>query len=153
MIAYLVEGAVTVVFGVLCFFFMPDTPALATFLTAEEREWALRRMQRDASGSTTVDVDNEKFDWAWVTMALKAPQMYLCAAIWFFLLISLYVRPATLAARTGAADPRARFPELLALPALHHLRDGLHLYHRATLDRSAKHGGLCYGHTDGVLLG
>ncbi|KXX82963.1 High-affinity nicotinic acid transporter [Madurella mycetomatis] len=87
---FFVEGAVTVVFGILCFFFMPDTPALATFLTAEEKEWALRRMQKDASGSTTVDVDNEKFDWGWVMMALKAPQMYLCAAIWFFLLISLY---------------------------------------------------------------
>jgi MFS family permease len=86
-----VEGAATVVFGILCFIFMPDTPALAKFLTAEEREWALQRMQNDASGSTAVTVDDEKLDWGWVKMAVKAPQTYLCAAIWFFVLVPLYV--------------------------------------------------------------
>jgi hypothetical protein len=70
---------------------MPDTPALARFLTDEEREWALRRMRIDASGSTNIDVDQEEFDWFWFKMAVKAPQMYFCAAIWFFLLVPLYV--------------------------------------------------------------
>ncbi|KAK3994184.1 putative transporter [Cladorrhinum sp. PSN332] len=87
---FFVEGAVTVVFGIVCFFFMPDTPGMARFLTDEEREWALKRMRIDASGSTTLDVDNEEFDWYWVWMTLKSPQMYLCAAIWFFLLVPLY---------------------------------------------------------------
>ena len=87
----LVEGTATVFFGIICFFFMPDTPAMAKFLNDEERDWALRRMRMDASGSTAVDVDNEEFDWYWVKMALKAPQTYLCAAIWFFLLVPLYV--------------------------------------------------------------
>jgi len=71
---------------------MPDTPAAARFLTDEEKEWALRRMRLDASGSTTMDVDQQEFDWHWVWMALKAPQTYLCAFIWFFLLVPLYVR-------------------------------------------------------------
>ncbi|KAF2260285.1 MFS transporter-like protein [Lojkania enalia] len=87
---FFVEGAVTVVFGIICFFFMPDTPAAARFLTDEEKEWALERMRLDASGSTTVDVDQEKFDWYWFWMALRAPQTYFCAFIWFFLLIPLY---------------------------------------------------------------
>lgn len=81
----------TVVFGVVCFFFMPDTPALARFLTDEEKEWALKRMRIDASGSTALDVDEERFDRGWMMMALKAPQMWFCAAIWFFLLVPLYV--------------------------------------------------------------
>lgn len=85
---FVVEGAVTVVFGVICFFFMPDTPATARFLSAEEKEWALRRMRLDAHGSTQVDVDEEKFDWYWVKMALKAPQTYFNGFIWFFLLVS-----------------------------------------------------------------
>lgn len=79
------------IFGVVCFFFMPDTPASAKFLTDEERDWALRRMRIDASGSTSIDVDQEEFDWYWVKMAVKAPQTYFCAAIWFFLLVPLYV--------------------------------------------------------------
>ncbi|KAJ5064542.1 major facilitator superfamily domain-containing protein [Bipolaris maydis] len=87
---WLVEGAATVVFGIVCFFFMPDTPAAAHFLTDEEKEWALRRMRIDAGGSTDVDVDDEEFSWYWVKMALLAPQTYLSAFIWFFLLVPLY---------------------------------------------------------------
>ncbi|KAK4227808.1 MFS transporter-like protein [Podospora fimiseda] len=87
---FFVEGAATVVFGIVCFFFMPDTPGMARFLTEEEREWALKRMRIDASGSTSLDVDDEEFDWCWVWMAIKSPQMWLCAGIWFFLLVPLY---------------------------------------------------------------
>lgn len=74
---------------------MPDTPAMAKFLTDEEKIWALKRMRLDASGSTAIDVDEEKFDWRWARMALRAPQMYFCAAIWFFLLVPLYVGVST----------------------------------------------------------
>ncbi|KAI4613727.1 hypothetical protein J4E83_007328 [Alternaria metachromatica] len=88
---FFIEGAITVLFGIVCFFFMPDTPAAAGFLSDEEKEWALRRMRLDAGGSTEVDVDDEKFSWYWVKMALKAPQTYLSAFIWFFLLVPLYV--------------------------------------------------------------
>ncbi|KAF2868256.1 MFS transporter-like protein [Massariosphaeria phaeospora] len=87
---FFIEGAITVVFGIICFFFMPDTPAAARFLTAEEKDWALRRMRLDASGATDIDVDEEKLDWYWVKMALKTPQVYLCGFLWFFLLVPLY---------------------------------------------------------------
>ena len=79
----------TVVFGIICYFFMPDTPATARFLNDEEKGWALRRMRLDAHGATNIDVDEEKFDWFWVKMALKAPQTYFNGFIWFFLLVSL----------------------------------------------------------------
>ncbi|CAN9433540.1 unnamed protein product [Alternaria alternata] len=91
------EGAITVVFGIICFFFMPDTPAAAGFLSDEEKEWALRRMRLDAGGSTEVDVEDEKFSWYWVRMALKAPQTYLSAFIWFFLLSFSLFLPSIIA--------------------------------------------------------
>jgi MFS family permease len=88
----LVEGAMTVVFGITCFFFMPDTPAAAGFLTDEEKEWALVRMRIDAGGSATAAaVEDEEFSWYWVKMALMSPQTYFCSFIWFFLLVPLYV--------------------------------------------------------------
>jgi hypothetical protein len=91
---WLVEGAMTIVFGIICFFFMPDTPAAAGFLTDEEKEWALLRMRLDAGGSTTATaVEDEKFSWYLAKMALKAPQTYFCSFIWFFLLVPLYVGP------------------------------------------------------------
>ncbi|KAF1846006.1 MFS general substrate transporter [Cucurbitaria berberidis CBS 394.84] len=88
---FFIEGAVTVVFGIVCFFFMPDTPAAAHFLNDEEKEWALRRMRLDAHGSSAVvAVDDERFSWYWMKMALTAPQTYFCSIIWFFLLVPLY---------------------------------------------------------------
>ncbi|KAI7914558.1 hypothetical protein M0657_009419 [Pyricularia oryzae] len=87
---FFIEGAMTVVFGMVCFFFMPNTPGDSRFLTPEEREQALRRMREDASGSSTIDVDDEKFNWHWVKMALMAPQTYLLSLLWFFLLVPLY---------------------------------------------------------------
>ncbi|KAH7072659.1 major facilitator superfamily domain-containing protein [Paraphoma chrysanthemicola] len=88
---FFIEGAMTVVFGIICYFFMPDTPAAAGFLSDEEKEWALLRMRIDAGGSTTAAaVDDEKFSWYWMKMALKSPQTYFCSFIWFFLLVPLY---------------------------------------------------------------
>ncbi|KAH7402102.1 major facilitator superfamily domain-containing protein [Phaeosphaeria sp. MPI-PUGE-AT-0046c] len=91
---FFIEGAMTVVFGIICFFFMPDTPAAAGFLTDEEKEWALLRMRIDAGGATTTTaVEEEKFSWHLAKTALLAPQTYFCSFIWFFLLVPLYVRP------------------------------------------------------------
>lgn len=87
-----VEGIMTTIFGIICFFFMPHTPADAKFLTEEERIAAMSRLKQDAHGATDIeDVNEEKFDWYWVRMALKAPQTWLSSLIWFFVLIPLYV--------------------------------------------------------------
>ncbi|KAJ0123990.1 major facilitator superfamily transporter [Diaporthe amygdali] len=79
------------IFGIICFFFMPHTPADAKFLTEEERLAAMARLKEDAHGATSVaDVNEERFDWHWVKMAFKAPQTWLSSLIWFFLLVPLY---------------------------------------------------------------
>lgn len=83
------------IFGVVCFFMMPHTPAQARFLTEDERTVAMERMMIDSHGATTVeDVNEESFQWHWVKMALLAPQTMFCALAWFFLLVPLYVHPA-----------------------------------------------------------
>ncbi|KAI1432917.1 MFS transporter-like protein [Xylaria sp. CBS 124048] len=88
---FFVEGAVTALFGILCFFFMPHTPADAKFLTEEERALAMSRMRLDSHGATIEeDVNQEKFDWHWVRMAFVAPQLWFSSLIWFFLLIPVY---------------------------------------------------------------
>ncbi|KAJ4982846.1 hypothetical protein SVAN01_11666 [Stagonosporopsis vannaccii] len=113
---FFIEGAATVVFGMTCFFFMPDTPATARFLTEEEKNWALRRMRLDAHGSTTVDVDEEKFDWYWVKMALKAPQTYFNGFIWFFLLIPLYSFSLFLPSIVAGMGYHSTTAQLLTVP-------------------------------------
>ncbi|KAF3012237.1 hypothetical protein E8E14_010581 [Neopestalotiopsis sp. 37M] len=88
---FFIEGIITTLFGIICFFTMPHTPMDAKFLTDEERKRALSRLQLDSHGAATSgDVNEEHFDWHWVRMAFKAPQLWFCCFIWFFLLISLY---------------------------------------------------------------
>lgn len=92
MTVCIVEGIITVLYGIVCFFVMPSTPAESKFLTEEEREVALHRMKMDAHGATNVeDVNEEHFNWHWVKMAVFAPQTLLCSLAWFFLLVPLYV--------------------------------------------------------------
>ncbi len=51
----------------------------------------MQRMKADAHGAVTEeDVNDEKFNWGWVKMALLAPQTWFCAITWFFLLIPMY---------------------------------------------------------------
>ncbi|KAH9226677.1 hypothetical protein K456DRAFT_1754766 [Colletotrichum gloeosporioides 23] len=88
---FFIEGIITTVFGITCFFFMPSTPADARFLTPEERKQAMKRLREDSHGATNVeDVNDEHFSWHWVRMAMLAPQTYFCALAWIFLLIPLY---------------------------------------------------------------
>ena len=62
---------VTVLFGILTTFFLPNTPGDAKFLSEEERLGAMRRMKLDAHGATaTSDVAAEKFSWDQVRLAL-----------------------------------------------------------------------------------
>ncbi|KAI3392297.1 hypothetical protein diail_5905 [Diaporthe ilicicola] len=63
---FFIEGIITTIFGIICFFFMPHTPADAKFLTEEERALAMARLKEDAHGATSVsDVNEERFDWHW----------------------------------------------------------------------------------------
>ncbi|KAH6660790.1 major facilitator superfamily domain-containing protein [Truncatella angustata] len=89
---FFIEGIITTLFGIICFFTMPHTPAEAKFLTEEESARALTRLRLDNHGAAeTGDVNQEHFDWHWVKMAFRAPQLWFCCLIWFFLLIPLYV--------------------------------------------------------------
>ncbi|KAH8894339.1 MFS general substrate transporter [Thozetella sp. PMI_491] len=112
-----VEGIVTILFGILCFFMMPHTPADAKFLSDEEREAALERMRLDSHGATvTGDVNEERFEWHWVKMALRAPQTWFCCFIWFFLLVSLYSYSIFLPTIISGLGYRATTAQLFTVP-------------------------------------
>lgn len=67
----------TVIWGILCLFFLPDTPHSSKFLTEEERSLAVARMRVDAHGATSEDlVEHEHFKWHWVRMALLSPNTW-----------------------------------------------------------------------------
>ncbi|EGO03746.1 hypothetical protein SERLA73DRAFT_175369 [Serpula lacrymans var. lacrymans S7.3] len=49
---FIIEGAPTILLGILCLFILPDRPDSTSFLTESERKLALDRMSRGTSGDT-----------------------------------------------------------------------------------------------------
>lgn len=67
---FFVEGAITVVAGIVAFFFLPDTPGKAKFLSEEEQWYITHVLRVDLSGAAPQDkVDDEKFNWNAVSFA------------------------------------------------------------------------------------
>ena len=50
-VGQIIEGAITIVFGVVSWFFIPDFPDQNTFLTKEETKFVLERVERDRGDS------------------------------------------------------------------------------------------------------
>lgn len=88
---FFVEGAITVLFGILTMFFLPHVPAEAKFLTEEERGAAVARMRMDAHGATnTGDVEGEKFNWVWVKRAILNWQTLILSLNFFAIITPIY---------------------------------------------------------------
>ena len=66
------EGIMTVVVSVTSYFFIYNYPATANFLTPDEKEYVIARLEKDGDASR-----DEKFSWAGVRQALKDPKIYL----------------------------------------------------------------------------
>ncbi|KAK7472926.1 hypothetical protein VKT23_001031 [Stygiomarasmius scandens] len=72
---FIIPGAITIVFGLLCFFIVPNSPSDAWFLTKEERVAAMQRISTNKTG--TVSYKFEKYQ---LVEALKDPRLY-CLAL------------------------------------------------------------------------
>lgn len=69
----IVEGAITVAFGIIAWFFLPGFPDQNTFLTSEETAIVLDRVEKDRGDSlpdvlTTEKILRHLLDWKlWAT--------------------------------------------------------------------------------------
>ncbi|KFY30938.1 hypothetical protein V493_01536 [Pseudogymnoascus sp. VKM F-4281 (FW-2241)] len=70
---FLIEGAITVAYGVFMFFALPDSVSTAWFLNPEERLIALARTLKNKTGI----MDNGAFVWPQLWEALRDPQTWL----------------------------------------------------------------------------
>jgi MFS family permease len=90
---FVVEGAITTVYGLITFIMLPDTPAQTKFLSQELKDAAVLRLRHDALGSQADSkVDLEKFDWRWVRMAAVNINTMLDSLNFLFILVP-YVSP------------------------------------------------------------
>ncbi|KAF9445028.1 MFS general substrate transporter [Macrolepiota fuliginosa MF-IS2] len=77
---FILEGLLSVVVGFACFFLIPSTLEDARFLTAEEREVVLNRLEQDRPAILT----SAGFQWKEVAGTLLSPHVLILAMIFFF---------------------------------------------------------------------
>jgi MFS family permease len=67
---FFVEGSLTIIVAIAAFFFLPDTPGKAKFLSEEEQWYIVHVLRADLQGAAQTDkIDDEKFSWAAVSCA------------------------------------------------------------------------------------
>lgn len=79
---FLVEGLPAVALGIFAWFYYPDTPREAKWLTPQEQEW----IQQNVKGATKPKAGAAEGRWS----ALYSPIGWICAGIWFCILASNY---------------------------------------------------------------
>ncbi|KAF2738575.1 MFS general substrate transporter [Polyplosphaeria fusca] len=88
---FFVEGAITVVFGILVLFMLPHTPSDIKFMTPEEKHACIARMRLDAHGSNaSATVGDEKFSWYWVRRALANVNTIVLSLNFFAIITPIY---------------------------------------------------------------
>ncbi|KAL8700175.1 MAG: hypothetical protein Q9201_005595 [Fulgogasparrea decipioides] len=88
---FIVEGAITVAYGLVVIFFLPATPSHARFLTETERHAAVHRMGLDAHGASQESkVESEKFSWHWVRMAILNVNTIVLSLNFFAIITPIY---------------------------------------------------------------
>jgi MFS family permease len=86
---FFVEGSLTIVVAIAAFFFLPDTPGKAKFLSEEEQWYIVHVLRADLSGAAQTDkIDDEKFSWAAVSHGsmksakLLRVRLIICRSAW-----------------------------------------------------------------------
>jgi len=102
LIIQIIEGAITIAFGIIAWFFLPNFPDQNTFLTQEETDIILQRVEKDRGDSVPDALSMEKLfsyllDWKLWTIGMvsgpfllfgahpflsgSAGLMYMCATL------------------------------------------------------------------------
>lgn len=86
---FIIEGLLTVVFGVVSFFILPRSPAHAKFLTQREKSYVAAKLREDGASGSSEEID--QFSWREVFQAFSLPHVWLLAVL-FFLSGECFVR-------------------------------------------------------------
>lgn len=109
---FIIEGAVTIGFGLLSFYFVHDFPDTATFLSGQDRARVVRRLKFDNQSSA----EHEEFRMEYFWAAIKDYKMWLGMGIYGSVAMALYsfsLFLPTIVAEMGYKTTRA---QLLSVP-------------------------------------
>ncbi|CRL18586.1 Sucrose/H+ symporter, plant [Penicillium camemberti] len=87
---FVLEGIVTVLTGLGCYWALPDSPQTASFLSCNERDIITQRLEQDTGTSSGRVGTNENFEWVYLTSALSEWKIYLAVVIFWSNTICVY---------------------------------------------------------------
>ncbi|ETN46418.1 uncharacterized protein HMPREF1541_00602 [Cyphellophora europaea CBS 101466] len=87
---FLLEGIVTCVVAAVLPWTLPDSPATASFLTPEERDFIARRLVQDSGTSAGKVGTTEGFNWAYLKSALLEWKIWFAVFIYWGNAITIY---------------------------------------------------------------
>ncbi|KAI9457921.1 major facilitator superfamily domain-containing protein [Boletus coccyginus] len=111
---FILEGIISIVLGLISFFFLPRSPETARFLTQKERAYVTSILKH--AGSISEDGDKDSFSWMEVARAAKSPHVWLLCVIFFFsgtIAIGLTYFEPTIVASLGYSGNHA---QLMSVP-------------------------------------
>jgi MFS family permease len=71
-------------------FFLPHTPSHAKFLSHDHKAMTIARLKLDGHGSSSGNVDTDKFSWHWVRMAILNWNTMLLSLDFFAIITPIY---------------------------------------------------------------
>jgi MFS family permease len=114
---FIIEGLLTVVVAFAAFFLLHDFPDTATFLTSEERAWAVHRLKyQGCSRSGRMVAEDEKFQWKYVVQAVTDWQLYLGILMYWGIVCPLYGISLFLPTIIDQLGYTAAIAQLLTIP-------------------------------------
>lgn len=114
---FLLEGIVTVIVGVLCFFIMPDTPELSgKWLNANEQRYLMLQNVIKNAGRASSDEKADKFKWTYLKDLFTDYKVYLQAWILFTASVCAYGLKFTMPSITKSMGYTSSQAQLMTIP-------------------------------------
>ncbi|KAF2091549.1 MFS general substrate transporter [Saccharata proteae CBS 121410] len=108
---FIIEGLLTVVVSVTCYYFIANYPTTAKFLTDNERSFLHARLKADSDATAA-----EAFSWSKVALAVKDPKCWLYGLIFHTLSLPLYTLSLFLPTIIKDLGYTAASAQLLTIP-------------------------------------
>jgi len=90
---FIIEGSITVAVGIFAYIMLPNSIATASFLSEQERVYAVTRLHLDMPSRESLDGSehhHEAFRWSEVLRGITSPSTWLSACAYFGILAGLY---------------------------------------------------------------
>lgn len=108
---FIIEGLVPVFCAVGVWFFLPDTPETARFLTNDEKEFIIHRLMMENGADNT-----DKVKWSHVKDALTDWKIYAMTVIYQGVSIGVYGFTSILPTVVEAMGYRSAIAQLMTIP-------------------------------------